>query len=163
MEMIRALSASYRLHLLVAVWWCASSMLPLAAQSELVIHKDGTKLYHRPACPVVAGAKQGILAMTRAQAESRGYKPHEACDPANPDAPSAGSTPGKPAAPPTVYLDGTRYYHTSTCKTLPRDKQGVKSASLEVAGKSHWPCPTCKPPIRKKSDAPAVPGTGRGR
>ena len=37
----------------------------------------------------------------------------------------------------------------------------VSSESLEKAGKSHWPCPICRPPVRKKSAEPAVPGTGR--
>ncbi len=129
-------------------------------QGELVIHKQGTKLYHRASCPLVAGASD-VLALTRAQAEGRGYKPHEECDPANPDAPAAD---GKPK-PETVYLDGTRYYHRKSCARL--EATGVsedgklKSVSLEEAGKSHWPCPTCKPPIRKRSTPAASPGTGR--
>lgn len=160
---------------LLCVWLIAvgATLLqsPVFSQSELVIHKDGTKLYHRPGCPEVADRK-GILAMTRAQAASRGYKPHEACDPANPDGTPAA---GKPEPSPTVYLDGSRYYHRSTCTTLPTSKdqdqdqdnhkdkdKRVKAASLEVAGKSHWPCPTCKPPIRRRSAEPAVPGTDRG-
>lgn len=125
----------------------------------MVIHKDGTPLYHRADCPVVAGSTQGVLAMTRAQAESRGYKPHDACDPANPKAPTA----KEKEAPPAVYLDDSRYYHRETCSRLPSDRKGVKAASLEVAGKSHWPCPACKPPVRKRSAEPAVPGTERRR
>jgi hypothetical protein len=143
----RLLGVSLALALLLPV--------PALSQSEMVIHTEGTKLYHRAACPDLKGAK-GVLAMTRAQAEARGFKPHEACDPANPDRPGA-----KPEAPPTVYLDGSRYYHRAKCSTLPADKDKIKSASLEVAGKSHWPCPTCKPPIRRRSEEPAVPGMDR--
>ena len=128
-------------------------------QGELVIHKQGTKLYHRASCPLVAGASD-VLALSRAQAEGRGYKPHEECDPANPDT----APDGKPK-PETVYLDGTRYYHRKSCARLEgksaSEEGKVKSASLEDAGKSHWPCPTCKPPIRKRSTPAASPGTGR--
>ena len=141
-----------------------------AGQGELVIHKKGTKVYHRPSCPVVSDTTD-VLALTRAQAEGRGYKPHEDCDPANPDAPAAA---GK-VKPETVYLDGSRYYHRKTCTLLQgkgvyqdgkaegaKSASGVKSASLEEAGKSHWPCPTCKPTIRKRSTSPAGRGAGRG-
>lgn len=147
-----------RHRLTLGVWFVAAALLPapVLPQSELVIHKTGTKLYHRAGCPEL-GDSADVLAMTRAQAEARGYKPHDVCDPANPDRPAT----GKPERPPTVYLDGSRYYHRSTCSRLPEDKKKLKTASLEVAGKSHWPCPTCKPPVRKRSAEPAVPGTGR--
>jgi hypothetical protein len=162
MPSLRSPRSTRCVHLL-GVWLLAAALLPAApsAQSELVIHVQGTKLYHRPGCPDLGDSKN-VLAMTRAQAESRGYKQHETCDPANPDAPRAA---GRSAAPVTVYLDGSRYYHRSTCSRLPDDedekKKKVKAASLEVAGKSHWPCPTCKPPVRKRSAEPAVPGTER--
>ena len=129
-----------------------------AAQSELVIHIDGTKLYHRPGCPSVkAGAS--VIAMTRAQAESRGHTAHRDCDPATASPPGAG---GKPAAPPpTVYLNGTKYYHRKDCRRLEQAGKEVRGAALEQAGKSHWPCPDCRPPVRQRSNEPAVPGTGR--
>lgn len=141
------------------VWLVAVALLPAPAfpQSEMVVHTQGTKLYHRAGCPAVEDAK-GVLAMTRAQAEARGFKPHDACDPANPSRPTPD---GKPATPPTVYLDGSRHYHRSTCSRLPEEKARIKAVSVEVAGKSHWPCPECKPPIRQRSSGPAVPGTER--
>ena len=51
-----------------------------AGQSELVIYKEGTGLYHRPGCPLLKDATD-VLAMTRAQAEARGHKPHSDCEP----------------------------------------------------------------------------------
>jgi hypothetical protein len=129
------------------------------AQSELVLHKDGTKLYHRPACPVVRDGR-GVLALTRAQAESRGYKAHADCDPANAKAPDAAPR-SEAAKPETVYVDGSRHYHRKTCSRLKPEQKSVKAMPLESAGKSHWPCPACKPPIRKRSTEPAAPGAGR--
>jgi hypothetical protein len=128
-----------------------------AAQAELVLHKDGTSLYHRPDCPVVRDGA-GVLALTRAQAESRGYKPHPDCDPSNPKAPAP--KPDAPA-PVTVYVDGSKYYHRSNdCRRI-ADKAKVKAVPLEEAGKGTWPCPECKPAVRRKSTQNAVPGTRR--
>ena len=131
-----------------------------SGQSELVIFKEGTGLYHRPGCPVLKDATgvMAVVAMTRAQAESRGHKPHADCDPAQKKLEGA---PGQsaPPAPVTVYLNDGKYYHRKDCPKLQGAK--VKSESLEKAGKSHWPCPDCRPPVRKKSAEPAVPGTGR--
>ena len=133
------------------------TLLSTAAQNELVIYKEGTKLYHWPGCPVVKDGK-GVMALRRAQAESRGYKPHPDCDPANQKTGGAEPVQG----PVTVYLDSSKYYHRKSFAKLDKDPKAVKPASLEVAGKSHWPCPTCKPPIRRRSTEPALPGTGRG-
>jgi hypothetical protein len=131
------------------------------AQSELVIYKEGTRLYHRAGCPLLKDATD-VVAMTRAQAESRGYKPHADCDPDLKKSAGAGA-PASPPVPPvvTVYLDGSRYYHRKDCSKLEANPQNVRSESLEIAGKSHWPCPVCQPPVRRKSAEPAVPGTGR--
>ena len=127
------------------------------AQSELVVVKEGTSMYHRVGCPVIRDV-QKVLAMTRAQAESRGNKPHADCDPANikTDTPPAKSAP----PPATVYLNGTKYYHRKDCRRLDGVKD-VRAEPLEQAGKSLWPCPDCRPPVRRRSTEPAVPGTGR--
>ena len=137
----------------------AGTSPPAALQSELVIHKDGSAVYHRAGCPVLKDMT-GVTAMTRAQAESRGHKPHPDCDPAQQKS-DGRSAPAPPAPPPTVYLDAGRYYHRKDCAKLDANGKRIRSASLESAGKSHWPCPTCRPPVRKKSAEPAVPGTGR--
>ena len=127
----------------------------LLAQSELVIVKEGTGHYHRPGCPVIRDGRD-VIAMTRGQAESREYKQHPACDPAKaPPATESAKTGEKPKmkAPVFVHIDGGQYYHRQECRTLARDSRKV---SLEEAGKRLWPCPVCRPPIRKKSDEPAV-------
>jgi hypothetical protein len=132
------------------------------AQSELVIAKEGTSLYHRPGCVVIRDM-EGILAMTRAQAEARGYKAHPDCDPARQPPAATASGPRGPSQPEaiTVYLDGSKYYHRKDCAKLKAKGRAIEAKPLEVAGKMQWPCPTCKPPVRRKSTEPAVRGTGR--
>jgi hypothetical protein len=137
----------------------------LAAQSELVIVKENTREYHRPACPVVRDGKN-VVAMTRAQAEARGFKPHPACDPAvNPrppqPAPRGKSSTEPPPAPVPVYIaPGDNTYHRETCRKLAADRRRV---TLDEAAKQHWPCALCRPPIRKRINPPAVPTRdGRG-
>jgi len=136
-------------------------LLPPAApaQSELVIYKEGTGVYHRAGCPALTDAKD-VMAMTRAQAESRGHKAHPDCDPA---LQKPGAAPGatQPPAPATVYLNEGKYYHRKDCPKLKAGGKPPRSELLETAGKSHWPCPDCRPPVRRKSAEPAVPGTGR--
>jgi hypothetical protein len=127
-------------------------------QSELVIYKEGSSVYHRPGCPALKDPT-GVMAMTRAQAESRGYKPHAECDPER--KPTDGAQEAPAAPPPTVYWSDSRYYHRKDCVKLATDPKRIHSESLEVAGKTHWPCPVCKPPVRKRSANPAAPGTGR--
>ena len=131
-----------------------------ALQSELVIYKEGSASYHRAGCPVLKDMT-GVTAMTRGQAESRGYKAHPDCDPAQQKADGRSAPPAPAAPPPTVYLDDGRYYHRKDCAKLDASGKRIRGESLEAAGKSHWPCPVCRPPVRKKSAEPAVPGTGR--
>jgi len=114
-------------------------------QTEYVLVKPGSKLYHQPNCEQLAGAK-GVTAMTRSQAEARGFTQDPACDPAK-------HPPGekKKAAPVFVYVqpDG-KYYHREHCA-----KAGAspKSVTLDEAARKYWPCPVCKPPIRKRGDS----------
>lgn len=131
-----------------------------ASTSELVLIKTGTKQYHRASCPLVRGANtKGVTAMTLGQAEARGYTEHPDCDPENPNAP-APKAPAPEAV--TVFVDGSKYYHDEkTCSRI-KDAGAVKAVSLEVAGKKEWPCPECRPPVRRKSTENAVPGTKRG-
>lgn len=131
-----------------------------AAKGELVLIRTDTKQYHRASCPLVRGANtNGVTAMTRGQAESRGYTAHPDCDPENPKAP-APKAPAPEAV--TVFVDGSKYYHRDrTCARI-EDDDAVKAVSLEVAGKKEWPCPECRPPVRRKSTENAIPGTKRG-
>lgn len=120
---------------------------PLYAQSELVIVKKGDKEYHRPGCELVRDGV-GVTAMTRAQAESRKLKPHAACDPEKAGESEAAGK--KSAKSETVHVwvdDGGKYYHKEKCEKLGK---GEKKMVLDEAGRKYWPCPVCKPPIRKR-------------
>jgi len=119
----------------------------------MVLEKDGTSVYHRPACLVVRNG-QGVLAMTRVQAEARGLKAHDACDPSRmPPEPAAlpgqGGTSARPAAPTYVSVDtsGKHYHRIGGCTKPGRDQTKVL---LNDAAKKWWPCPICRPPIRKR-------------
>lgn len=121
------------------------------AQSEMVVQRDGTTLYHRPSCEQVRDVRD-ILAMTRGQAESRGLKPHADCDPdKNPPPREGGAAP----APAMVLIDvGGQYYHREKCEKLSSNSRRV---SVTEAYKKHWPCRTCKPPIRPRPGKGATP------
>jgi len=149
--------------LLAVILILLSSTFTPAVQPELVIATERTKQYHRASCPVVRDDPKDVIAMNVGQAESRGYKAHPACDPSNP-ANKTSSAPGSTAqpqrkAPVHVFTAaGDTRYHRETCAKLPKDR---KKVLLEQAGKTLWPCPTCRPPIRKRT--PAVPPRyGRG-
>src|SRR5687768_11100673 len=115
------------------------------AQGEMVVQREGTAVYHRPTCEQVRDVRD-VLAMTRGQAEGRGLKPHPECDPSkNPQAGEAGAAPAKPAM---VLIDvGGQYYHRDKCEKL---SSNSKRVSVTEAYKKHWPCRTCKPPIRPR-------------
>jgi hypothetical protein len=132
-------------------------VMPAGAQAELVLHKEGTPFYHRPSCPIVRKAV-GVLALTRGQAEARGYKAHPDCDPSHRKGPARAAEP-----PIVVYVDGPKYYHRKTCPKLDASSKTLKQVTLERGAKTHWPCPTCKAPIFKRNVEPAVPGTNRRR
>lgn len=114
--------------------------VPAPAQGEMVITKPGTPLYHWPGCPLIRDPKD-VLAMTRAQAEARVLKPHDACDP---------SREPPPPKLPMVYIDEAgKDYHREKCEEL-----GEKSRRVtvdEAVRKKHWPCRVCKPPIRPRT------------
>jgi hypothetical protein len=111
----------------------------IAAQQEYVIVKPGAKEYHRPGCPLIRSARD-VVAMTRAQAEGKRLKPHAGCDPSK--------TGERPQPPVFVYVAaGDTHYPRESCAKLGNPRQKV---SLDAAGRKHWPCPVCKPPIRKR-------------
>lgn len=125
-----------------------------APSQELVLHKEGTGLYHRPSCDVVRDGV-GVLALSRGQAEARGFKPHAACDPEQqpPDKPAPAAAAAPPAPAPTpprrvfVLVDDGKQYHRDGCKRLGKNAQRM---ALDDAAKQRWPCPVCRPPIRKR-------------
>ena len=140
----------------------------IAAQSEMVIAREGTgqgeKHYHRPGCAVVRDGK-GVVAMARAEAESRGFKAHRDCDPAlsAPAAAPPGATSATPskAPPETVFIDAAAtHYHRKDCARLGKDARPLPVTDV---GK-RWPCPACRPPVPKRTTEPLVPrwrGPGR--
>jgi hypothetical protein len=142
------------------VWLLMMLVLGVAAtssaQSELVIVKDNAaKEYHRPGCPVVRNGTD-VVAMTRAEAVSRGFKSHRDCESAMPGGSAQSETPPpKPKEPPqTVYVDrAPKYYHRKTCAKLGAHPEAV---ALTAVGK-RWPCPTCRPPVSKRTAEPLVP------
>jgi hypothetical protein len=111
--------------------------------TEYVLVKPGAKEYHRPGCEVVRDAKD-VVAMTRAEAELRGLRPHAACDPAkNPSARD-----GAPAVQYVFVEPGDKRYHREKCSKLGPNRERITLD--EAAKKKYWPCPACKPPIRKR-------------
>jgi hypothetical protein len=122
------------------------TMGPLLAQSELVIVKQGTSEYHRPGCDTIRDGA-GVMAMTRAQAEARKLTSHAACDPANAPKDPPGDTAKKPAIVHVYVDDGGKHYHKEKCARLGKNP---KKITVDAAAKKHWPCPVCKPPIRKR-------------
>ena len=136
---------------------CLAATFPssLSSLQELVLQKEGTKEYHRPGCEVIRDGK-GVLAMTRAQAESRGLKAHAQCDAAR--LPSAGGdAAGRgSAAPVFVFVDGSakssggesnQLYHRESCARLGKERRKL---NVDEAAKRYWPCAKCRPPIRKR-------------
>lgn len=107
----------------------------VSPQPELVVVLQSTRQYHRPGCPLVRAGKD-VLAMPRGQAEQRGFKSHPECDPSY------------VPPPPSVYIDAEgKFYHREKCEKLGR---APKRVLLEEAARKHWPCRTCKPPIRAR-------------
>ena len=140
--------------------WAALFALAVALPppQELVLQKEGTRQYHRPGCDVVRDGR-GVLAMTRAQADARGLKPHADCDPAQAKvAPDSRGEPGArdAAAPVFVFVDAAKpssadrgkLYHRESCARLGKERRKL---SVDDAAKQHWPCPKCRPPIRRRN------------
>jgi hypothetical protein len=142
--------------MLIALQWLQPVLLIViaaagaAAQGEMVVVKEGAAEFHRPGCPVVLDVT-GVLAMTVAQAQSRGLKPHPACDPSKVPPPAAGDSRGRTSAKPApvfVFVDSAgKHYHRERCARL---GSGVKKIGIDAAAKNYWPCPVCRPPIRAR-------------
>jgi hypothetical protein len=109
--------------------------------TEYVLVKAGSKEYHRPGCEVVRDAKN-VVAMMRGEAEARGLKSHAACDPAK-------SGKSAPALQYVFVAPGDNRSHRETCSKLGNTRQRITLD--EAARKKYWPCPVCKPPIRKRA------------
>lgn len=150
-----------RSRLLWIIALCPALLLTIIAaapqQSEMVIVKQSTREYHRPGCADIKDGKD-VLAMSRAQAEARGFKAHAACMNAPPPASEVETKAPKPA-PVYVFTDPGKYYHRADCAKLGPSPTKVL---LDDAGKKLWPCPVCRPPVRKKTDEQPLGTRRRG-
>lgn len=108
-----------------------------AGGSPYVVVFPASKEFHTPSCPLIKDAK-GVSVLTRAQANSKGYKQHKDCDPA---------TIAEKNAPVMVYVaESDKVYHRADCKVLPKDAKKVPLDEKAVKGR--WPCTVCRPPVR---------------
>jgi hypothetical protein len=105
----------------------------------MVVDIPQDALYHQPACPLVAAAGSRVKVMRQGEAVRRGLKPHEC-------AIGDGGAALNPNAA-TVYVqNGDSRYHKEGCSKL---TSGATKMTLAEAGRDHWPCAVCKPPVRK--------------
>ena len=112
---------------------------PAALGQALVLQKGNGREFHNAWCPLVRDGKD-VLALNRAQAAGRGLTPHAEC------AQDTGGDAKPPAAPVFVHVDQSKYYHRAACARLARTSE---RQALATAAKTRWPCPVCRPPIRK--------------
>ena len=115
-------------------------------QDALVLIRPADPLYHWPGCPVVRDAKD-ILAMTQGQAAGRGKKPHADCDPNTLAQTPEARQRAEALKTPLFIVADDKYYHREKCEKLGTPSRKV---SLDEAAKKHFPCRTCKPPIRPR-------------
>ena len=54
------------------------------------------------------------------------------------------------AAQSELVVYNTKYYHSKDCRRLETNPKAVRAESLGTAGKTYWPCPDCRPPVRKR-------------
>lgn len=131
---------------LVLSFWLGATPVRTGTQDELVLVRASDPLYHWPGCPLVRDAKD-VVAMTRAQATGRRKKPHAECDPQNVSQTPEDRKRAEAHATPIFIVSGDRYYHREQCKKLGKPSRKV---ALDEAAKKHFPCRTCKPPVRPR-------------
>ena len=132
----------------------AGAATPLAAQesggpsaSSLVVTIPSDALHHQPGCPLVAKAGKNVKVMRLSEANRRGLEAHDC------GAAADGSDGSKAAAANAAAVfvqDGDRRYHRDKCERLTKEPEKL---TLDKAGRTHFPCPVCKPPIRQRSGA----------
>lgn len=108
----------------------------------LVVIIKGDRAFHQPGCTRVAKAGSNVTVSKRAEATRRGLTAHDC----GPDA--SGGPAADPNAEKVATQTGDNKYHRPTCTKL-----GATRSTLTVgeAGRKLWPCPVCRPPIRKPS------------
>jgi hypothetical protein len=113
-----------------------------SSSSALVVDIPSDNLYHQPSCPLVRKAGRQVKVMKESEAIRRGMKPHDCAAAADDQEDSAAATNQQ-----TVYVQpGDNRYHKAGCEKL---KAGATKMTLDEAGRKYWPCPVCKPPVRK--------------
>jgi hypothetical protein len=121
--------------------------LPAAAQdaNAMVVIVKGGKQFHQPGCAVVAKAGANVTVAKRGEATRRGLTAHDCGVPA----PEAAA--GDPNLERVATQPGDNKYHRTSCEKL-----GAKRSTLtlDAAGRTLWPCPVCKPPIRQRKPVP---------
>jgi hypothetical protein len=113
--------------------------------SALVVAIPGSKQFHQPGCSLVRKAGSKVRVMKQTEAQRRGLTAHDcSSDPGDAQRDAAAA-----ANASTVYVQTKdKQYHAPGCKRL---KPGATATTVEKAGQEHWPCPVCKPPIRKRA------------
>jgi hypothetical protein len=109
--------------------------------TTLVVVIQGDTQYHQPGCPLVAKAGSKVQMMKLDEAARRGLTAHD-CEGAAIDQPKKDAN-----AIPVFVQPGDKHYHNKGCAKL---GAGATTLALGDAGRRYWPCPICKPPIRKR-------------
>jgi hypothetical protein len=123
--------------LAVCLWGAGTSLAQDA--SALVVIVKGDSQFHQPGCVLVAKAGANVTVAKRGEATRRGLKPHDC-------GPDAAGPVADPNAVKVATQPGDNKYHRTTCTKLGATRTTL---TLEEAGQKLWPCPVCKPPIRK--------------
>jgi hypothetical protein len=119
---------------------------PTPSASAMVVEIPSDNLYHQPGCPLVAKAGSKVKVMRLGEANRRGMKAHDCRGAA--EASDDGSSRAAAANAVPVYVqDGDRRYHLEKCERLTKTPQ---KQPLDKAGRTHFPCPVCKPPVRQR-------------
>jgi hypothetical protein len=113
--------------------------------SAMVVEIPSDNLYHQPGCPLVAKAGSKVKVMRLGEANRRGMKAHDCQGAAQGD--DGRSRAAAANAVPVYVQEGDRRYHLETCERLGKTPQ---KQPLDKAGRTHFPCPVCKPPVRQR-------------
>jgi hypothetical protein len=113
-----------------------------SSSSALVVDIPSDNLYHQPSCPLVRKAGSRVKVMKESEAVRRGMKPHDCA------AAAEGDTAAEKNQQIVYVQPDDNKYHKAGCEKL---KDGATKMTLDEAGKKHWPCPVCKPPVRQRS------------
>ena len=114
--------------------------------SALVVDIQADSLYHQPSCSLVRKAGSAVKVMKQSEATRRGLKPHD-CDTASAADEAASAAAAANTATVYVQKDDKRY-HKAGCARL---RDAATPMAVDAAGQKYWPCPVCKPPVRKRA------------